>query len=102
VETSPVREQRQRLDPIFPNPFSESTSMRFFIERSPASVRIDVFDVSGRRVATLFDAPMTRGTHVVAWDGRDVGGRRVAPGTYFTRLVVNGERVGAKKVTVLH
>jgi len=89
------------LDRVFPNPFHDRTSLRFSVERSPTAARIDVFDVSGRRVRTLLDRPMTRGTHLVGWDSRDDGGRRVAAGTYFARLTLDGKVAGGKKLVVV-
>jgi len=76
-------------------------SIRFTVERSPSHVRLDIIDVTGRRVRTVVDAPMTRGGHVVAWDSRNDGGSPVASGVYWARLIVNGKRVGGKKMVVL-
>ena len=51
-----------------------------------AAARVDVFDVQGRRLATLADHDFAAGAHVLAWDGRDAGGARAARGLYFVRL----------------
>jgi hypothetical protein len=53
---------------------------------APAAARVDVFDVQGRRLATLADRDFAAGAHVLAWDGRDAGGARAARGLYFVRL----------------
>lgn len=45
---------------------------------------LDVFDASGRRVATL-EAGVPAGTPVWDWDGRDVRGTTVPAGAYFVR-----------------
>ncbi|MCC7142766.1 MAG: hypothetical protein IT349_11760, partial [Candidatus Eisenbacteria bacterium] len=47
------------------------------------SVRIDIVDVSGRRVRTIEDRAVPAGSHVVEWDGRDERGARVPAGVYF-------------------
>jgi hypothetical protein len=75
--------------------------MRFTLERSPSQVRLEIFDVTGRRVRTVLDGPMTRGGHVVAWDTRNSAGRHVAAGVYWARLIVDGKSLGAKKMVVL-
>ena len=90
------------LESVFPNPFDDATSFRFTLDAPAKDVRIDVFDVSGRRVRQLFDRRLPRGTHIVGWDGRDDGQQRVVAGTYFARLFVEGARRGEKKLTVLH
>jgi hypothetical protein len=74
----------------YPNPFSPSTTMRFHLENS-SSVRLDVFDVQGRRVRALIDGRRAPGWHDAAWDGTDEHGARMASGVYFARLTAAGE-----------
>jgi mono/diheme cytochrome c family protein len=88
------------FDRVFPNPFANETSLRFSLERTASHVAIEVFNVEGRRVTTLVDRVLPRGSHVVGWDGRTGSGTVVAPGLYFARLLVDGERHGGKKITV--
>src|SRR5262249_40738233 len=59
-------------------------SLRFAL-RQPEEVRLEVFDVAGRRVATLFDGMRGAGEHEVAWDGETRAGT-VQRGVYFARL----------------
>jgi choice-of-anchor B domain-containing protein len=69
-----------------PNPFHESTELSF---RIPAAGRVtlQVYDVLGRRVATLLAGErLAPGMHGVRWSGKDEGGRQVAPGAYFAKL----------------
>jgi hypothetical protein len=73
------------LAPAAPNPFRAATSLRFVVPRS-GRIRLDVFDVAGRRVATPVDAVLPAGAHSVPWDGRDVTGRQASSGVYFLRL----------------
>jgi len=68
-----------------PNPFDGSTRIGFALARSE-SVRLAVYDVSGREVAVLHDGRREAGSHEVTWDGQDQRGRRVAAGVYFVRL----------------
>ena len=63
-----------------PRPPSASTSPR------SVPVRLDVFSVDGRRVATLVDEAFPAGRHQALWDGRDSGGKPVANGIYYYRL----------------
>jgi len=63
------------------------------------AVRLDVFDVSGRRVRRLVDASGLAGQHEVVWDGRAEDGTVAAPGTYFARLAA-GEELATAKVTL--
>jgi YVTN family beta-propeller protein len=98
---APVATAGGTLDRAFPNPFADGTSLRFTVENPATRVSITIFDVTGRRVRTLLDAPMARGTHTAGWDARDERGRPVTPGTYFARIAVDGEDHGGKKLTVI-
>jgi aminopeptidase N len=68
-----------------PNPAPGHATIDFVLPRA-ADARVDVFDVRGARLRTLADGPCTPGTHRVAWDGCDAGGRRAGPGIYLVRL----------------
>ena len=60
--------------------------------------RLEVLDVSGRRVRTLAAEFREAGPHRVRWDGRDEGGRSVAGGVYWVRLEHGGESLVRKAV----
>ena len=94
--------ERDEMHAVFPNPFREETQIRFSLERSPSRVKIEIYDVSGRRVRTLLDRKMTRGTHIVGWDSRNDQGLRVATGIYYARLLVDDGAKGTKKMVVLY
>ncbi len=81
-----------------PSPFRDATAVAFALPRA-ARVRVEVFDVSGRRVDTLVDGMLSAGRHEAAWDGRDATGRRTASGVYFLRLVAEDQTRHAR---VLH
>lgn len=78
------------LRSIGPNPFRAGTEIRFVLGRA-SSVECGVFDLFGRRIATLargerFEA----GVQSMSWSGRGDDGRDVATGVYFVRLVTEG------------
>ena len=67
-----------------PNP--SGPSVRFAATVPGAGpVRVDVFDVLGRRVAVLHDGVLAAGLHPLALDGQDL-----APGSYVARLSAAG------------
>jgi len=74
------------LAPPTPNPFRGGTSLHFGLSRA-GEVRLELFDVGGRRVRTLANGMHSPGSHTLPWDGRDDGGHVAGAGIYFVRLV---------------
>ena len=62
--------------------------------KNPGNVRLEVFDLAGRKVATLVDGFRDVGEHEVAWDGISSYGRSVS-GFYFARMSTSEGRVTA-------
>ncbi|MEW5701764.1 MAG: Ig-like domain-containing protein [Candidatus Zixiibacteriota bacterium] len=77
------------LEQNYPNPFNAGTVVRFSLPRD-GSVRLEIFDILGRRVRALVDESMTLGSYAVDWNGADDGGAPVASGVYFYRLEASG------------
>ena len=69
-----------------PNPFGAETSIRYDVPAGGGRVSVAIFDVSGRRVATLAEGELPAGRHAVTWQGKDAQGARVGSGVYFVRL----------------
>jgi hypothetical protein len=70
---------------VGPNPFHSTTLFRYRpVVTGP--VRIDIWDVAGRRVRRILAPPVGKVGEATAWDGRDEGGRAVAAGVYFYRM----------------
>jgi hypothetical protein len=51
----------------------------------PATLVMRIHDAGGREIRNLGARSFPRGSHVIAWDGRDNAGRRVASGVYYLR-----------------
>ncbi len=73
--------------PVSPNPSSGTVHMRFRLPSTLAGSNVDlsVFDVGGRRVATLVHGTVSPGEVEATWSGRDSGGRELH-GLFFARL----------------
>ncbi|MCB1184429.1 trypsin-like serine protease [bacterium] len=75
---------------VYPNPFNPRTTIRYGLPRA-GDVRLTVHDATGRLVRTLAADRAGAGWREAVWNGLDDGGRRVASGVYFARLVAGGE-----------
>lgn len=99
VAADPLPSLRTRLlDPV-PNPFNPRVRIGFVLAQSER-IRIEIFDVRGRRVRTLLDAPLESGEGAQIWDGTDDTGAHVASGIY-TVLLRSGSGRDMTKVTLL-
>jgi len=74
---------------VWPNPARAASHISFVLSEA-GPVRVDVFDLAGRRVQTLLDRHLDPGEHEILWDGRDGRGSMAGAGVYFLR-VVSGE-----------
>ena len=94
-----------RLFPNYPNPFNPSTTIRYeVVERdasgAPYPVVLEIYDVMGRLVRTLYDGLQGPGRYAVVWRGDSNQGTRVSSGVYFSRLRV-GHSVATNKMIII-
>jgi len=89
VVTAAPTPDAYRLEGIYPNPFNPATTIPFALPEA-GPVRLLVYGVDGRLVATLVDEVRPAGVHQVVWRGADDRGRGVASGAYFCRLEAGG------------
>lgn len=83
----------------YPNPFNAATAIAFDL-RDRSFVRIEVFDLLGRRVARLASDAYEPGRHVVVFDGTTDGHRPLSSGVYFYRLTA-GQHTETRKMLLL-
>jgi hypothetical protein len=72
----------------YPNPFNPTTTIAYSTTRA-GRVRLLIYDVAGKNIATLVDKQEGPGEHFAHWDGRDASGTHVASGVYFCRLTAS-------------
>ena len=82
-----------------PNPFNSQTALAYFLPAA-GPVRLEMFSLTGQRVAILRHGLQQAGFHRLRWDGRDDAGRSVASGLYLYRLVTD-EVVLTRKLILL-
>jgi hypothetical protein len=76
------------LSQNYPNPFNPTTTIRYALPQA-SQVTLEVFDMVGRRVATLAEGPQAAGYHTATFDGRSL-----ASGAYIYRLRVINKATG--------
>ncbi len=88
AQTSPVPEAGLAAPVVlgqnYPNPFNPVTTVPLDLDAT-RYVKLSVFDLRGRRVATLVDGLVAAGHHEIAFDGT-----KLASGTYICRVEGKG------------
>ena len=82
------------LLPPYPNPANATLSIPFALAAS-GDARLELFNLAGQRVETLWEGARPAGRHLLRWDS---GGR--ASGVYVVRLTAGG-RMQSRKVMLL-
>lgn len=78
----------------YPNPFNPSTTIQYSLPKN-LQVKIKVYDVIGREMATLVNELQKPGVYSVKFDGS-----RLASGVYFYRIVA-GDFVETKRMVLV-
>lgn len=71
------------LQQNYPNPFNAKTVIEYSIPHK-AKVKIEIYDILGRRIAKIFEGERDAGTYREIWDAAEV-----PSGIYFYKLTVN-------------
>ncbi len=83
-----------RIDPNYPNPFNSTTTLRYQLSDT-RNVLIDVFDITGRRVAVVVDKQQNAGVYFARLNSVNF-----ASGTYLVRFTA-GDVTNIQKMSVI-
>ncbi len=82
----------------YPNPFNPTTTLSYDLPER-AEVSLEIYNVLGEKLRSLFDGTQPAGQHTLVWDAKDDSGIQVTSGVYFLRMVAKG---GGKSVVMTH
>ena len=86
------------LNKPYPNPFNPETNIRFFLKEA-TDVSIEVYDLRGRLVKSLFDGKREAGLHSVVWNGVEQNGETLPSGIYFYSISTD-QKIFTKKMVL--
>ena len=110
--TADISQQSENLVSTFkiePNPFTPNgdgindvMTVIFDVQRllTPKPVRLEVFDLNGRRLH-LIERALSSGGYSQQWDGRDGGGHIVPPGLYILRISTEADDAGPARTRLV-
>jgi len=88
-----------QLDAAYPNPFNASTTIGFTVPLA-GLVELAVYDLAGRRVATLANGIYAPGSYRAMWDGTGDLGRGIGSGVYIVQLTASGHSYQTRTVLI--
>lgn len=81
----PLIAQHPVLHKNYPNPFNPVTTISFILHKE-MRCNLDIYNIKGQKVKTLYNGVSVAGTQKVVWDGTDDIGKPVSSGLYYYRL----------------
>jgi hypothetical protein len=93
-QLSPTAPKTFLLEQNYPNPFNPSTTIRYQLPVA-SEVKLEVYDVLGKKIATLVNERQSAGSYQVVWNASGL-----SSGTYFYRLQA-GTFVETKKMMLV-
>ena len=73
------------LKPNFPNPFNPSTTIPYELPEV-SSIKIDIYDLAGKKIRTLVNNNVEAGFHTCVWNGKNDKGEKIAAGVYIVSM----------------
>ena len=87
------------LSQNYPNPFNPSTRFTVAVPNN-SLVDVSVYDILGRKIATLLTGEIPAGSYPLEWKGLNDRNVPVAGGVYFLRMS-SGSFVATKKMIMI-
>ncbi|NHZ86295.1 MAG: T9SS type A sorting domain-containing protein, partial [Planctomycetia bacterium] len=84
----------------YPNPFNPTTTVEFKLPIG-ADVKLNVYNLLGERVATIYNSYAQPGNYKATWNGLDLNGNQVPSGTYLFELDAGEYFHQVKKMTMM-
>lgn len=88
----------------YPNPFNPSTTIELNLPPGENSHRVNlgIYEVTGKKVKTLYNGRLMSGVHRFRWNGSNEFGQTVASGEYLARISFGNGFVLSRKMLLLH
>ncbi len=84
----------------YPNPFNPETGIQFFIPKT-TEISLEVYNILGQKIKTLYKGTKESGGYEVKWNGRDNQGKNVSSGIYLYVLRSKNGVTFTRKMTLL-
>lgn len=74
-----------KMEPSYPNPFISATTLKFRL-KTDMKAKLEIYNLKGQRIRSIFAGELEKGIHSYMWDGRNQYGSAVSSGIYLGYL----------------
>ncbi len=82
---------------VYPNPFHPVANLSLSVEKS-AWVELDIYNLKGQKVRSVYSGNMDKGSKTLTWDGKDSFGKICANGMYLATMRCDGKAISQTKL----
>jgi hypothetical protein len=90
--------QNISLSQNYPNPFNSQTVISFDITGQAQKISLDIYNICGQKMATLYNGDTQKGRYQFIWDGLNETGQPFSSGIYFYRLYSASEQITKRMI----
>ena len=84
----------------FPNPFNNTTTIPISTPTDDI-ISLNIYNIMGQKVITLFNGKLTAGHHWLSWNGEDSRGKIVPSGVYLYQIINSNGQAFSKKLILM-
>ena len=88
-----------RINKIYPNPFNSRTTIEYTLS-SKSKIAIDIYNLKGNKIKTLYSGIQNAGKQKISWKGLDQENKKVQTGIYFC-VIKSGNKRRICKLTII-
>jgi hypothetical protein len=92
IKSETENPERFELQQNYPNPFNSATTIKFSITEN-SSVRIKIYDITGKEISTLINQYLSEGIYTIKYDAENL-----PSGIYFYSLEAGGMKTTKKMI----
>ena len=88
----PLFPQKPQIVKTYPNPFNSQVKIEYFLP-NPGRLKIEIYNILGQKVNTIFNGYARQGKNKIIWDGTLLNQQPAASGLYFVQLYFSGVNI---------
>jgi len=103
ITEMPVSYTKSFVYSNYPNPFHNSTTIRFYIDDNDiGKVKVlRIYNLQGQLIAIINISNFSEGWHEIRFDGKDISGNELPAGIYLVQLQIENQIANTKRINIV-